>query len=125
MLAASACEVEGERDFQHAQLTSNRAVIYVYRPYRMLGAPLEPQVTCGHTTIGIGAGGYHPFTEEPGAISCYASSDPGSKIQVEARPATEYYVREDVAAGITEGHVTLTSVSRTKGESEIDGLKMQ
>jgi hypothetical protein len=112
------CEVEGEQ-FKHAQLTSNRTVIYVYRPYRLLGAPLEPGITCGHHTFGIGARGYHTFIEEPGMITCYASSDPNSKIQFEARPETEYYIREVVAPGFSEGAVTLTQVSKNNGLSEL------
>jgi len=118
------CEVEGE-SFRRAQLTSSRSVVYVYRPYRLMGAALEPEVTCGHATAAIGAGGYHTFVDEPGTIECYAASDPQSRIRFETRPEAEYFVREEVAAGVTEGRVTLTRVDRATGLGQIDSCRRQ
>ena len=105
--------------------TSNHAVIYVYRPYRLMGAALEPQVTCGHGTVTIGAGGYHTFVEEPGMIICSASSDPTSRIEFETRPETEYFIREEVAPGVSEGGVILTRVDRSSGLGQIESCKAQ
>ncbi len=129
MIAASAaalagCEVEGQ-SFRREQLTSNRSVVYVYRPYRLMGAALEPEVTCGHSTIAIGAGGYHSFVEPPGEIACYASSDAGSRIAFETRPETEYFIREEVAPGVTAGRVALTRVDRSTGMDQIGSCKVQ
>ncbi|MGO9451991.1 MAG: hypothetical protein ACLQDV_13275 [Candidatus Binataceae bacterium] len=124
VIAFCGCEVEGQ-SFKPVQLTSNRAVIYVYRPYHLMGAALEPEVTCGHSTIAIGAGGYHTFAAEPGTIGCVVSSDTTSSIQFEARPETEYFIREDVAPGVSAGAVTLTRVDRSTGLLEIDGCKEQ
>ncbi len=100
-------------------------MIYVYRPYHLLGAALEPEVTCGHSTMSLGAGGYHTFIEEPGIIVCYASSGASSRIQFETRPETEYFIREDVAPGVTEGAVTLTRVDRSSGLEQIETCKVQ
>src|SRR5215475_11736781 len=82
--ACVGCQVEGDQ-FKRVQATSNHAVIYVYRPYQITSASLEPQITCGHSTIAIGPSGYHTFVEEPGDITCFASSDASSKIQFETR----------------------------------------
>ncbi len=120
----SGCEVEGQ-SFRREQLTSNRSVVYVYRPYHLMGAALEPEITCGHSTTAIGAGGYHSFVEAPGEITCYASSDAGSRIAFETRPETEYFIREEVAAGVTEGRVTLTRVDRSTGMDQIESCKVQ
>ena len=118
------CEVEGQ-SFKPVQLTSNHALIYLYRPYHVSDASLEPEITCGHGTIAVGAGGYHTFVEDPGTIVCFASTDPTSRIEFEARPETEYFVREEVAPGLTAGKVILTRVDRSSGLDQIESCKEQ
>lgn len=113
------CEAQGE-SFKHVQLTSNHAVIYVYRPFDLTSSALDPEITCGHATIAISSGGYYTFVEEPGTITCSASSDPTSRIQFETRPETEYFVAEVVAPGVREGRVSLKQMSRATGLDEIE-----
>ena len=105
------------------QLTSNHAVVYVYRQVDPLSAMLDPDITCGHATVAIVSGGYYPFVEEPGTIACYASSDPSSRVQFETRPETEYFVSEVVAAGVKEGAVSLKQVSSSRGLGEIESCR--
>jgi len=109
--------------FKRVQPTSNHAVIYVYRQVDPLSAMLEPDITCGHATIAIVSGGYYPFLESPGAVACYASSDPSSRIEFETRPESEYFVTEVVAAGVREGAVTLKQVGSSRGLSEIESCR--
>jgi hypothetical protein len=106
--------------FKRLQLTSNHAVIYVYRQVDPLSAMLDPDITCGHATIAIVSGGYYSFVEEPGTVTCYASSDPSSRIEFEVRPESEHFVTEVVAAGVREGAVSLKQVSSSRGLSEIE-----
>jgi len=106
--------------FKRLQLTSNHAVIYVYRQSDPLSATLDPDITCGHATIAIASGGYYPFVEQPGTVACYASSDASSRIEFETRPESEYFVNEVVAAGVREGAVSLKQVSSSRGLSEIE-----
>jgi hypothetical protein len=106
--------------FKPLQLTSNHAVIYVYRQSDPLSATLDPDITCGHSTIAIVSGGYYPFVEQPGTITCYASSDTSSRIEFETRPENEYFVTEVVAPGLSEGAVSLKQVSSSRGLSEIE-----
>ena len=102
------------------QLTSNHAVIYVYRQSDPLSASLDPDVTCGHATIAIVSGGYYPFVEQAGMVACYASSDASSRIQFETRPESEYFVAEVVAPGVGEGAVSLKQVGSSRWLSEIE-----
>jgi hypothetical protein len=106
--------------FKRERLTSNHAVIYVYRQSDPLSASLDPDITCGHATIAIASGGYYPFVEQPGTIACYASSDASSRIEFETRPESEYFVTEVVAPGVREGAVSLKQVSSGRGLSEIE-----
>jgi hypothetical protein len=106
-------------EFTRVQPTSTHAVIYVYRTTDPVSSNLEPDITCGHTTVAIVSGGYYTFVEDPGTTACYASSDPSSRIEFETRPEAEYFVSEKVAAGVTNGRVTLKQVSNTTGMDEI------
>src|SRR5215472_14641915 len=106
--------------FKPLQLTSNHAVIYVYLHSGPLSATLDPDITCGHSTIAIVSGGYYPFVEQPGTITCYASSDASSRIEFETRPENEYFVTEVVAPGLSEGAVSLKQVNSSRGLSEIE-----
>jgi len=106
--------------FKPLQLTSNHAVIYVYRQSDPLSATLDPDITCGHSTVAIVSGGYYPFVEQPGTITCYASSDASSRIEFETRPESAYFVTEVVAPGFSEGAVSLKQVSSSRGLSEIE-----
>jgi hypothetical protein len=106
--------------FKRMQLTSNHTVIYVYRQSDPLSAPLDPDITCGHSTIAIVSGGYYPFVEQPGVVTCSASSDASSRIEFETRPESEYFVAEVVAPGVSGGAVSLKQVSSSRGLSEIE-----
>ena len=118
-LAIGFCGCAPGHSFTHVQPTSTRAVIYVYRATDPVSSNLEPDITCGHTTVSIVSGGYYTFVEEPGTTACYASSDPSSHIEFETRPETEYFVSEKVAAGVYAGRVTLKQVSNATGQDEI------
>jgi len=117
-MAMTGCEVEGPV-FQRHPPTSQYAVIYVYRPYHYFGSAIEPDVTCGHSTAAIGAGGYHAFVEEPGIINCYSYTEVGRGISFEARPEAEYFVREEVDWGFVEGRIHFYLVNRGVGLDEI------
>jgi hypothetical protein len=114
---------QGE-DFKPAQLSSTHSVIYVYRPFSITSSTLDPDITCGHSTIAINVSGYYTFNEEPGTTVCYASSDPSSKIQLETRPETEYFVREVVAPGVSASTVTLTPVDRATGLNDLQSCRL-
>jgi hypothetical protein len=117
--AISGCEVEGP-PFKPMALPGTKAVVYVYRPYQLMGSIDEPEITCGAETIAIGAGGYHAFVEEPGTIKCFAAGAPEAAITLEVRPEESYFVREVVTASLTSTNVTLTPVNRSTGLDEIE-----
>ena len=118
-VAYAGCYAPGT-PFKRMQPTSNHAVIYVYRQSDPLSASLDPDITCGHATIAIVSGGYYPFVEQPGMVTCYASSDTSSRIEFETRPENEYFVTEVVAPGVSQGAVSLKLVNSSRGLSEIE-----
>jgi hypothetical protein len=122
MLVLAGCEVEGPAFTRMARPTT-KAIVYVYRPYHFFGASDEPDITCGSDTIAIGAGGYHAFVEEPGTIKCSATSATGAPVIFDARPETDYFVREVVSGGFVSSQVTLTKVEHATGLDEIESTR--
>lgn len=122
LLTLAGCEVEGPAFTRMARPTT-KAIVYVYRPYKFMGASDEPDITCGSDTIAIGAGGYHAFVEEPGTIKCSAAGASGGPVTFEARPETDYFVREVVSGGFASSQVTLISVDRATGLDEIQSTR--
>lgn len=118
LLMLAGCEVEGPT-FKRMAHPATKVIVYVYRPYQFIGASDEPDITCGSDTIAIGAGGYHAFVEEPGTIKCSAAIAGSTPVTFEARPETDYFVREVVSSGLASSHVTLTKVDRETGLDEI------
>ncbi len=121
-LALAGCEVEGPA-FKRMVRPGTKAIIYVYRPYHYMGSIDEPEITCGSDTIGIGAGGYHAFVEDPGTIKCSAATAPANPVTFEARAETDYFVREVVSEGLASNPVTLTKVDRATGLDEIESTR--
>ncbi|MHB8383629.1 MAG: hypothetical protein ACYDC3_14980 [Candidatus Binataceae bacterium] len=117
------CEVEGPT-FKRMARSTTKAIIYVYRPYELIGAGDEPDITCGGATVAIGAGGYHAFVAEPGTIKCSAAIAGSTPVTFEARPETDYFVREVVSGGLAStSRVTLTAVDRATGFDEIESTR--
>jgi hypothetical protein len=124
MVFLAGCAVQG-REFKAKPIPNEKALIYVYRPYSVLGAVLIPTVNCGENGIAIGPGGYHPFTVTPGTISCNAHTEATSEVEIEARPGEEYYVKEDMGVGFFIGRPHLSTVEPEIGRSQIQACKLQ
>lgn len=122
VLALAGCEIEGPA-FKRMVRPSTKAIVYVYRPYHYLASIDEPEITCGSDTIAIGAGGYHAFVEEPGTIKCFAATAAGNPVTFEARPETDYFIREVITEGLAANPVTLTKVDRATGLDEIESTR--
>ncbi len=116
------CEAEGP-SFHSVQAPAAKAVVYVYRPYELVGSSQEPDITCGNDTTQIVAGGYHAFVADPGIIECYSQAAKGNRVSFEVRPATAYYVRETVRESLTSVRVELAQVDRSVGVDEIKSTR--
>jgi hypothetical protein len=113
---AAGCFAEGTA-FKRLPPSSTKAVVYVYRPYHVMGSADDPMLTCGHDTLAIRSGGYHAFVTDPGTITC--TTDAGARISFEVRPGQEFFVREDVAIKLGPDTPSLVKVSRGEGMDQI------
>jgi hypothetical protein len=115
-LAAAGCFAQGEA-FKRVTPGTATAIVYVYRPYHVAGSADDPMVTCGHDTIAIRSGGYHPFIADPGTITC--TTDAGARVSFEVRPEREYFVREEVVMKLGPDVPTLVKVAHGEGMDQI------
>lgn len=96
------CGVNGE-EYQPRPVSAEKSVIYIYRPYQVLGSSAAPMVTCGHDSIEMEPGGYYSFENEIGPVTCSAANSDykaaKAELKFEARPGEQYFIKEDVDGG--------------------------
>jgi len=119
----SGCGVNGE-EFQPKIPPAEKSVIYIYRPYKILGSGTTPIVTCGSESIEMEPGGFYSFAQEIGPVTCTTTqsgsngANPGLKF--DARPGEQYFVKEDMNSG-----TPLTLVNASVGSDEIKDCRRQ
>jgi hypothetical protein len=118
------CAVQGEA-WQQAAAVPGKAVVYVYRPYSVLGAAIVPPVNCGDSSIAVGPGGYHAFHVQAGAASCNSYSEVSSVVSFDAGTGQEYYVKEELDWGVLLARVHLSLEDAQTARSEIQDCSRQ
>jgi hypothetical protein len=115
------CFLAGE-SYQPVPVPAARAVVYVYRPFSVIGSQTFPLITCGRESIEIDNGAYRAFIVETGPLRCSAAggSSP-AELKFEARAGEQYFIREVVSGGGAQ----LTMMSAKTGESEIQDCTKQ
>ena len=127
LLAATAgigCSASGPA-YQKIAVPEGKSVVYAYRPKSIFGAAIQPRVSCGLPGPGLKPGGYHAFVLDPGTVTCSASTESTSEVQVDAAPNGSSYVREKIGLGFFVGRPHLEVVDEATGEREIGNCKQQ
>src|SRR5260370_38840331 len=105
----SGCAAQGD-EYQPRRVPAEKSVVYIYRPYKVLGSSATPMVTCGHETIEMEPGGYYAFQEPSGPITCAAARETKVEYKFDPHPGEHYFNRDDghnlTQCGAT--HLTLT-----------------
>lgn len=91
------CGVQGEA-YQPRPTPAAQAVIYIYRPYELLGSQADPMITCGHESIELEKAGFDEFIADSGPVACSAVGDPGADLKFDAHAGEQYFIREDVVS---------------------------
>lgn len=97
MLVAG-CGAQGE-EYQARPVPAAKSVVYIYRPYKVLGTSAAPMITCGHETIEMEPGGYYAFEQDSGPVTCTAATQAKTEYKFDAHPGEQYFIKEDVDAG--------------------------
>jgi hypothetical protein len=121
LLMLSGCFLAGE-SYQPVPVPAQRAVVYVYRPYSILGSQDSPMITCGRESIEIEPGAYHAFVVDTGPLACSAGA---AEVKLEARAGEQYFIREHVPMGLGNDAPQLTMMSAKAGQDEIQDCSKQ
>jgi hypothetical protein len=117
------CGAQGD-SFQPLPPAATKAVVYVYRPYKLLSSQSIPMITCGHESFELDPGGYYAFREDPGQLTC-AIEGSAAQYKFEAREAEQYYIEEVVDASATGSHARLVLVDASLARDEIQNCSRQ
>jgi hypothetical protein len=103
--------------YETQPVPASKAMIYIYRPFRVTGSVSTPMITCGPDSIELLPGGYHSFLADPGPIACASSGNMTAPLKFDIHAGGEYYVKEEVSGALTTTTaLTLVSSSGAKGE---------
>ncbi len=119
------CGAQGEA-FQPRTTPASQAVIYIYRPYKVLTSQATPMITCGHESIELDGGGFDEFLADSGPVTCSAVTDASAELKFDARAGEQYFIREDVeSSGLASSHVRFTLMDADVGRDQITQCNRQ
>ena len=118
------CGAQGD-EYQPRPVPAEKSVVYIYRPYQVLGSSATPMVTCGHETIEMEPGGYYAFEQDIGPVTCTAASAEKVEYKFDARPGEQYFIREDVDTVTQGGHTHFKLMRADIATDEIKDCRRQ
>ena len=119
------CGVQGEA-YQPRAIPASQAVIYIYRPYELLGSQANPMITCGHESIELEKAGFDEFLADSGPVTCSAVTDPAADLKFDAHAGEQYFIREDVeSSGLASSHVKFKLMDADVGRDQIKECNRQ
>src|SRR5260370_5784131 len=89
-LLLSGCAAQGD-EYQPRRVPAEKSIVYIYRPYKVLGSSATPMVTCGHETIEMEPGGYYAFEEQSGPITGAAARETKVEYKFDAQPPEPHF----------------------------------
>ncbi|TRX72508.1 DUF2846 domain-containing protein [Carboxylicivirga sp. M1479] len=100
---------------------TQKAVVYVYRTGRVVGAVSQIQVKInGIEAGGTGPGTFFRWELKPSTYSFMCSTAESSKVvELNVKAGEHYFLRQDARVGISSGRVTLVEKDEKTGMNEI------
>ena len=106
--------------------TSDKGVVYLYRPGRAVGAAMQTQVKVnGRDAGGTGPGTFFKWELKPGVyvFSCF-TAESSAVVEVDVKPGKNYFLRQDRRLGVGAGRVTLIEVDEKTGKDGVSKCKL-
>ena len=114
------CGAQGEA-YQPRSTPASQSVIYIYRPYALLGSQSDPMITCGHDSIELETSGFYELVADTGPVTCAAATDATAELKFDAHAGEQYFIREDVDGS----HVRFKLMDADVGRDEIKECSRQ
>ena len=105
----------------------DRAVVYLYRTGRMVGAGLQYMVKInGIDAGGTGPGTFFRWELKPGSYTISSSTNESSAtVQVNGEPGKLYFYKQTARLGLTQGgRISIEAVDEETAKKDIQGLKL-
>jgi hypothetical protein len=98
LVALVGCGEQGPNgpSYQLDQTPLAHSVVYLYRPYSVVGVVLLVPVHCGDDSVALKPGTYHKFTVDPGQLDCSATTGGKSAVDIDAKAGQTYFIRQSI-----------------------------
>lgn len=101
-----------------------KALIYFYRPRRIMGMAVGFGTWEGDRKIGgLPNGSYFVYDASPGTHNFSASTEVTKTVTINVKAGTTYYIEGTLGMGAFVGRPELTIVSEQQGPNDLVGLK--
>jgi len=100
------------------------ALIYFYRPRRLMGMAVGYNVRENNATVGgLPNGCYFTYDATPGVHTFTAATETTASVTVNVQAGKVYYIEGSLGMGAFVGHPYFTIVSDQQGANDVQGLK--
>ncbi|MCG8581462.1 MAG: DUF2846 domain-containing protein [Bacteroidales bacterium] len=124
--STSKAPVERSEEAKRFEKHPDKAVVYLYRTGRVVGAAGQIQVKInGIEAGGTGPGTFFRWELNPGTYSFMSSTAESSRVvELNVKAGEHYFLRQDARVGVNAGRVTLVEKDEKAGMKEINGCQL-
>ena len=97
--------------------------VFFYRYKQFTGSALLPSVYCDEVELARMENGRYFVVALPPGKHVFHSNDKQSGVELDIKDGQEYYIRVEIATGLTKGHGRLVVTQSEQGTYEIQKLK--
>jgi hypothetical protein len=121
LVLLSGCTSFGGTPFQPTELSSDKALIYVYRPRVVVGGAVSYPIYINNRKVTtLPHTGYYAYLVEPGEVFISAKTlENDAHVKLDAKAGQIYYIKGGTATGQLSGRATLNQVHPDLGAEEI------
>jgi len=115
------CTAIGGKPFTPVDPTSDKAVIYIYRPRTFVGGAVSYPIYINNQKVTtLPHTGYYGYLAEPGEVFVAAKTPENeAHVKLDVKAGEEYYIKGGTATGQFSGRATLDQVHPSQGREEI------
>lgn len=106
-------------------VSSDKALVYIYRPSSFVGGGVSYTVNAGtKPIIKLHNGGYYPYVATPGELELWAQTEAKSSVTLDLKAGETKYVKGTVGVGFFVGRPNLRLVDPAVAAAEIKECKL-
>ena len=104
---------------------SGESRIWFYRPSKMIGFAIQPQVNINNVSVGKAQPGCFFYSDKPeGEYEIKCTTEWSDKLQLTVKQNSVYYVKLTILPGLLVGHIKPSLVPENKALKDIKGCNL-